>query len=228
MSVFAFIFARGGSKGLHRKNLKVLGGVPLLTHSVRIAQSLPIVEKVFVSTEDPEIAELASKLGAGLIDRPANLAADTSPEWLAWRHAVEHVRDVLGLTFDTFLSLPATSPLRAPSDIKNCLQALDETADAVITVTSSARSPYFNMVSNDDDGYAHVVLGSKHFERRQDVPLVYDISTVAYVTRPEFILTQDRLFDGRVRAVFVPKERAIDIDDEFDFKVAEAFFENDK
>ncbi len=224
MTIFAFIFARGGSKGVPRKNLKILGGMPLLAHSVRMAQELHIVERVFVSTEDREIAELAGALGADVIDRPSYLATDTSPEWLAWRHAVEYVRVVLGLKFDTFLSLPATSPLRARADVEKCLQAFDETTDAVITVTNSARSPYFNMISNDENGYAHVVLGSTVFERRQDVPPVYDISTVAYVTRPDFVLAQDRLFDGRVKAVLVPKERAIDIDDEYDFRIAEAFF----
>jgi N-acylneuraminate cytidylyltransferase len=78
------------------------------------------------------------------------------------------------------------------------------------------------MVSTDADGLAHVVLGTAELKRRQDVPPVYDITTVAYVARPDFILSQERLFAGRVRPVVVPKQRAVDIDDEYDFKVAQA------
>lgn len=218
---FAFIFARGGSKGLPGKNIKELGGIPLLAHGIRLANAMDRVERVFVSTDDAQIAAVATQYGAEVIDRPAALATDTASEWMAWRHAIEHVR-IRGLDFDTFLSLPATSPLRNAQDIDNCLDALDADADVVITVTPAARSPYFNMVSTDSAGLAHVVLGTAEFKRRQDVPTVYDITTVAYVARPDFILSQERLFAGRVRPVVVPKERAVDIDDEYDFKVAQA------
>jgi N-acylneuraminate cytidylyltransferase len=217
---FAFIFARGGSKGLPGKNIKELGGIPLLAHGIRLAQAMDRVERVYVSTDDSQIAAVARQYEAEVIERPAALATDTASEWMAWRHAIEHVRS-RGLDFDTFLSLPATSPLRNAQDINNCLDALDTDTDVVITVTPAARSPYFNMVSTDAAGLAHVVLGSAEFKRRQDVPPVYDITTVAYVARPDFILSQERLFAGRVRSVIVPKERAVDIDDEYDFKLAQ-------
>ena len=218
---FAFIFARGGSKGLPGKNIKELGGIPLLAHGIRLAHAMDRVERVYVSTDDSQIAAVARQYGAEVIDRPAALATDTASEWMAWRHAIEHIRS-LGLGFDTFLSIPATSPLRNAQDIDNCLDALDADTDVVITVTPAARSPYFNMVSTDAAGLAHVVLGSAEFKRRQDVPPVYDITTVAYVARPDFILSHEGLFAGRVRPVVVPKERAVDIDDEYDFKVAQA------
>lgn len=217
---FAFIFARGGSKGLPGKNIKELGGIPLLAHGIRLAQAMERVERVFVSTDDAQIAAIATQFGADVIDRPAALATDTASEWMAWQHAIEHVR-ALGLNFDIFLSLPATSPLRNEQDVCNCLDALQADTDVVITVTPSARSPYFNMVSTDAAGLAHVVLGTAEFKRRQDVPPVYDITTVAYVARPDFILTHERLFEGRVRPVVIPKERSVDIDDEFDFKLAQ-------
>ena len=225
MRTFAFIFARGGSKGLPGKNIKPLGGIPLLAHSIRLAQELPVIDRVFVSTDDTEIAEIARQFQADVINRPASLATDDASEWLAWKHAIAHVRDDLQQSFDVFLSLPATSPLRGHSDVENCLQALDLATDVVITVTPSARSPYFNMVTKDENGFARVVLGSAQFNRRQDVSPVYDITTVAYVTRPDFVMSSNRLFDGRVRAVVIPKERAVDIDDEFDLKVAQALFQ---
>lgn len=221
MRTFAFIFARGGSKGLPGKNIKELGGIPLLAHGIRLARSMDGVERVFVSTDSQEIADVAVRFGAEVIPRPALLATDTASEWMAWQHAIEQLRE-RGLDFDVFLSLPATSPLRNEEDVANCLNALDAGTDVVITVTPSARSPYFNMVSTDAQGLAHLVMGRTEFKRRQDVPPVYDITTVAYVARPDFILTHRGIFEGRVRAVVVPKERAVDIDDEFDFKVAQA------
>lgn len=221
---FAFIFARGGSKGLPGKNIKIFGGLPLLAHGIRLAQSMDRVERVFVSTDDERIAAVATQFGADVIERPAALATDTASEWKAWQHAIEYVRE-LGLDFNVFLSLPATSPLRNAQDIDRCLDALQADTDVVITVTPSARSPYFNMISTDSAGLAHVVLGGAQFQRRQDVPPVYDITTVAYVARPDFILTHERLFDGRVRPVVIPKERAVDIDDVYDFKLAEALLQ---
>jgi N-acylneuraminate cytidylyltransferase len=221
---FAFVFARGGSKGLPGKNIKELGGIPLLAHGIRLAQSMDRIEQVFVSTDCEEIAKVARRFGAAVIERPAELASDSASEWHAWQHAINHLRIDHRLDFDVFLSLPATSPLRNRDDVQACLDALDEQVDAVITVSPSARSPYFNMVSTNEDGYAQVVLGAAEFKRRQDVPIVYDITTVAYVARPDFILTRERLFAGRVRPVVVPKERAVDIDDEFDFKMAQALY----
>lgn len=217
---FAFIFARGGSKGLPGKNIMELGGFPLLAHGIRLAQAMDRVERVFVSTDDAQIADVATQFGADVIDRPQALATDTASEWMAWQHAIRHVR-TLGLNFDVFLSLPATSPLRNAQDVVNCLDALQDEVDVVITVTPSARSPYFNMISIDAAGQAHVVLGTAQFKRRQDVPPVYDITTVAYVARPDFILRHTQLFEGRVRPVIVPKERAVDIDDGYDFKLAQ-------
>ena len=221
---FAFLFARGGSKGLPGKNIKELGGIPLLAHGIRLAQAMDRVERVFVSTDDAQIAAVARQFGADVIDRPATLATDTASEWIAWQHAIKHVR-ALGLDFEVFLSLPATSPLRNAQDVDKCLDALKADTDVVITVTPSARSPYFNMVSTDSAGLAHVILGSAEFKRRQDVPPVYDITTVAYVARPDFILTHERLFEGRVRPVVVPKERAVDIDDDYDFKLAQVLLD---
>ncbi len=221
---FAFIFARGGSKGLPGKNIKELGGLPLLAHGIRLAQAMDRVERVFVSTDDTQIAAIATQFGAEVIDRPVALATDNASEWMAWQHAINHV-SAQGLDFDVFLSLPATSPLRNAQDVGNCLDALQADVDVVITVTPSPRSPYFNMISTDSAGLAHVVLGSAQFQRRQDVPPVYDITTVAYVSRPEFILTHERLFEGRVRPVIIPKERAVDIDDAYDFKLAQALLD---
>lgn len=215
--VFAFVFARGGSKGLPRKNVLPLAGLPLIAHSIRCAQHVAEVDRVFVSTDDAEIADVAREWKAEVIERPAELATDQASEWLAWRHAIVEAQDRAG-TFDTFVSLPPTSPLRAKVDVERCLQALRSDVDMVITVTPSARNPYFNMVTRTPDGNSRLCIEGQSHARRQDAPTVYDITTVAYATRPSFVLTHERLFDGRVHSVVVPRERAADIDDALDFQ----------
>ena len=218
MRTFAFIFARGGSKGIPRKNLELLGGKPLLVWSIEMGQSLTEVEKVFVSTDDAEIEEVAKDFGAEVLQRPSHLAQDESPEWLAWQHAIQIVQDKHGI-FDLFLSLPTTAPLRTQEDVRKCLALLDENTDVVITLTPASRIPWFNMVSTDDSGNLRLLVEG-NYNRRQDGPEAYDVTTLAYVLRPGFILTHERIWEGRVKGFKIPKERALDIDVPLDLEIA--------
>jgi len=225
LRTIAFIFARGGSKGVPGKNIKSLGGKPLIAYSIEIALACPGIESVIVSTDDAEIAKVACQYGAEVpFRRPAELATDTASEWQAWQHAIEWVRQNRG-EFDLFVSLPATAPFRSVSDVQNCIAVLrdDAQADIAIAVKEAERSPFFNMVYLDDDGFARLLIPpADAITRRQDAPLVYDITTVAYVTRPEFVLNSTGLFEGRVKAIAVPAERSLDIDTPYDFMLAEA------
>ena len=144
MKTYAFVFARGGSKGLPGKNILKINGIPLLAYSIDIAQSINEIQKCFVSTDSEEIAEIAKNFGATVIKRPAELCDDNSPEWLSWQHAINWLekRDD---NFDVFISLPATSPLRNNNDISKCLASLDKKTDIVVGITESNRSPYYNM-----------------------------------------------------------------------------------
>lgn len=219
-----FIFARGGSKGLPRKNVKLLAGKPLIAHSIETALACKQLETVIVSTDDAEIAAIAREYGAETpFMRPQGLASDTASEWDAWRHAINWVQADRG-DFDIFVSMPATSPFRAVVDIENCIETLnsDPMVDMVITTRHAERNPYFNMVSLDAEGYASVVIKPKvEFSRRQDVPEVFDITTVAYASKPSFILNNKGVLAGKVRTVLVPTERALDIDTPYDFMIAE-------
>jgi N-acylneuraminate cytidylyltransferase len=225
MRTIAFIFARGGSKGVPRKNIRLLDGKPLIAHSISAGLATPGVETVVVSTDDAEIAEVARAYGAEVpFVRPAELAQDKSPEWLAWRHAITWFEAERGV-FDCFVSLPATSPFRSVEDITACIKRIgnDSQTDVVITVTEANRSPYFNMVRLNHQQHAEIVIPSNtSIKRRQDSPPVFDITTVAYAARPKFILAEEGIFSGRVGVVHVPIERAADIDTEFDFRLAEA------
>lgn len=224
LTIVGCIFARGGSKGIPRKNIRPLAGKPLIAYAIDTAKQSRYIQRVIVSTDDSEIAAIAQGFGAEVpFLRPPELAGDKAPEWLAWRHALGEIEKEYGKLPDVFVSIPPTSPLRDASDVDRCISCLLESdADIVITVRVADRSPYFNMVTLDDDGYARVVLEpGKAVSRRQDVPVVYDMTTVAYAARPEFILKEDGIFRGKVKAVEIPPERAIDIDTELDFRFAE-------
>jgi CMP-N-acetylneuraminic acid synthetase len=219
MITHAFVFARGGSKGLPRKNLLEIAGLPLVAHSIRLAATLEGIGEIFVSTDDGEIATVARAHGASLIDRPAELATDHAPEWLAWRHAVNWVEEKKG-SFERFLSLPATAPLRSAEDVEKCLDRLTPDTDLVLTVSAARRNPWFNMVVADSEGRVQPVNSGDGASRRQEAPTVFDVATVAYATRPSYVRHASGLWSGVVRAVEVPVARAIDIDDGLDFSIA--------
>jgi N-acylneuraminate cytidylyltransferase len=224
MRAIAFIFARGGSKGLPGKNIRPLIGKPLIAWSIEHALAVPGIARVIVSTDSPAIAAVAREYGAEVpFMRPPHLAADDTPEWLAWRHALEFVRTEENRLPDAMVSVPATAPLRDPSDIARCLELFEQgDSDIVVTVSPAHRSPYFNMVKENADGTVGLAIPTlSSVTRRQDAPVVYDMSTVAYVARPDWVLTHNGLFDGRMRAVNVPAERAVDIDTLQDFHFAE-------
>lgn len=223
MKTVAFIFARGGSKGLPGKNVLPFCGKPMIAWSIAHAKAVERIERVIVSTDDEAIATVAREHGAETpFLRPAELARDDSPEWLAWRHALIYLHENGGLP-DAMVSVPVTAPLREPTDIERCLDVFETgDADVVVTVSEAHRSPYFNMVRQNEDGTVDLVIApAAKVVRRQDVPAVFDMATVAYVAAPHFVLTREAMFEGRVRAVSVPAERAIDIDTLLDFQIAE-------
>ncbi|MFM8312738.1 MAG: cytidylyltransferase domain-containing protein, partial [Deltaproteobacteria bacterium] len=223
MSTVAFVFARGGSKGLPGKNISDFGGKPLIAWSIECALSVKGIDQVIVSTDSEEIAEISQKYGAEVpFMRPPELATDESPEWLSWRHALDYMRHSSGSLPEVMVSLPATSPLRVVSDVESCLDEFSKGAcDVVVTVTEAHRNPYFNMVKEKSDGTVALVIEDFQVSRRQDAPIISDLATVCYVANPGFVLSHNSIFEGRVKAVNVPKERAIDIDSLLDFEIAE-------
>ena len=227
MTSYAFIFARGGSKGLPGKNIKPLLGRPLIQYSVEVALQTFGIDKVFVSTDDNDIAKVSRSIGAIVIDRPVELAQDDSPEWEAWQHAISWVKKRYG-DFEEFISLPATSPLRSVKDVESAIyKRSDIGADICIAITPSNRSPYFNMVKQLDNDLIELVnKPSNTIFRRQDAPEVFDITTVVYVANTEFIMSNNSLFDGVVTSIEVPRQRGVDIDNIYDFKFAEFILNN--
>ena len=224
MNIIALICARSGSKGVPKKNIKLLAGKPLIVRSINQIKELKEINRVIVSTDSEEIANIAINAGAEVpFMRPKKLAEDDTPEWLVWRHALDSINKLDGGYPDILIIVPVTAPLRTVDDLKNCLIEYQKgNADIIITATDSHRSPYFNMVKIDKEGMANLVISPEEtITRRQDTPNIYDMTTVAYVTTPKFVFENDSIFSGKVRHVHIPIERALDIDTLFDFKIAE-------
>lgn len=219
----AFIFARGGSKGIPGKNIRPVAGKPLIAHSIASALASSRVGRVVVSTDSGEIAEAARRHGAEVLERPAHLAADDTPEIAAWRHALDSQGPLFAPGGQSmFVSLPATSPLRAPQDVDAAIDRFQQGGcDVVFGISPSRRNPHLNMVTIGPDGLIRVVIDGSRAVRRQDVPDVYDITTCVYVAAPEFVRACTRLIDGRVGYVEIPVERSLDIDDAFDLYLAD-------
>jgi N-acylneuraminate cytidylyltransferase len=224
---YGYVFARGGSKGLPGKNIKSLAGRPLIAYSIESLRGSRHVDRIIVSTDSEDIARVARDCGAETpFMRPAELASDTSPEILSWRHALSEAA-MEGRLPEIMVVAPATSPLRSPEDIDAALDMLARTsADQVISVTPASRNPYFNMVTRDEDGRSRVFARlPEGIHRRQDAPLVYDQTTVVYASRTGFIMDGGPNREPDVRSIIIPAERALDIDTQLDFDFAEFIME---
>ncbi len=222
--ILGAIFARGGSKGIPGKNVRLLNGKPLIAYAIETGLAVPLINKLIVSTDDETIAQVARRYGAHVpFMRPAELATDDSPEILSWKQATTNFEQLTGQKVDVLVSIPTTSPLKESSDVEQCLNKLLQTqADVVITVQEAHKSPYFNMVRMDAIGNAHLVIKTKEFfTHRQNVPPVFDITTVTYAVRATYLRRAKSLLEGTVKAVVIPPERALDIDTFLDFEIAE-------
>lgn len=218
------ICARGGSKGIPKKNIRNLCGKPLIAWSIQLALKVPRISRVLVSTDSEEIVQIAKKYGAEVpFIRPDELAQDDSPEWMVWRHALNYLSQNDSEPVDGLVIFPPTAPCRNETDIENCLDEYEkEDSDVVMTNTDAHRNPYYNMLRKDEEGYVSIAVSlPTTFVGRQKAPLVFDATTVAYVASPTFVLQKKQMFDGKVKSVYVPPERALDIDTLFDFKIAE-------
>lgn len=222
-SNYAFIFARGGSKELKNKNIKLFNGKPLIYYSINIAKKIKKIKKIFVSSDNVKILKLARKYGAETILRPKSLSADNSSEIDAWKHAAKYLQDKND-NFDIFISLPCTSPLRIEKDINSAISKVLNINDIVLAITKSNKSPDFNMVKKFGN---KVELFSKRkiLHNRQQSKKTFDLTTIIYACHSKFIFKIKKSYwEGNVKFIEIPKIRSIDIDDIADFKLAELIY----
>lgn len=221
MNIVAFIFARGGSKGLKNKNLLKFRNKSLLGNAILHAKKSKLIKKIFVSTDSLKIKKEAIKYKAIVpFLRPKKLASDKSPEIDSWKHAVNFLNQKLNIYPDYIVSIPATSPLRNVADINKCItKAVNKKLDLVIAITESQKNPYFNMLELKNNKFK-MIKNITNFYRRQDAPKFFDITTVCYVFKTKYIKKTNDILSGKIGYVEIPRERAIDIDNYLDYKIA--------
>ena len=221
--VLCTICARGGSKGVPKKNIRPLCGKPLIAHTIETALRCKALDRVVVSTDDPEIRDVALRYGAEApFLRPAALATDQASKWPVLRHLVRALEDQECYTCDIVADLDPTAPLREVADVEACLRILvEERADVVVTVYEAPKNPYFNMVEYEGDSVRLSKVPARPIACRQDAPPVYAMNASIYVMWRTFLMEKDGIFDGATRAYVMPPERSVDIDRELDFEFVE-------
>lgn len=214
--------ARGGSKGIPRKNIKPLGGIPLIHYSIAVARALADDEHIIVTTDDEEIANVARQTGLAVpYMRPAHLATDTAGSREVILDAMDYA-DRSGIVYDNVVLLQPTSPLRRVEDVEKCLSLYNEQVDMVVSVVESGANPYYNCFEIDaQSGFLHVSKGDGHYTRRQDAPKVLEYNGAVYVINPQSLRNMAMGDFSRRVPCEMPRERSIDLDTPIDWAIAE-------
>ncbi|MFC1521680.1 cytidylyltransferase domain-containing protein [Elusimicrobiota bacterium] len=228
----AVIPARGGSRGVPGKNIRAFAGRPLIAHTIAMAKMCPEIDRIIVSTDSENIAKVARESGAEVpFMRPAELARDDTPMWPVLRHALDSLDKKCGEHFTYLLLLQPTSPCRLPQDISGALRCLESApeADGIMGVSQPDFSPVWQCVT-EKDGWMHDLFeDGACYNRRQDAPNVYYINGCLYIWRTDFIrrsASEDYACKGKLLAYKMPDERAVDIDNEHQFRRAELMVEH--
>jgi CMP-N,N'-diacetyllegionaminic acid synthase len=225
MRILGIIPARGGSKGVLRKNIKFLGGQPLIKYTIDSALKSKLLSEVIVSTEDPEIAEVSKDAGADIpFLRPKDLAEDNTPTLPVIRHAILHYQEQ-GQPFDAICILQATSPFRDPGMIDACIEKFISTdADTLISVKKVP--DHFNphwVFEEKEQGLFAISTGDQSIiPRRQQLPDTFYRDGMIYLVKADQIINGETLFGSKVSA-YATEGDCINIDTIDDWLQAEAF-----
>ncbi|MET3105555.1 CMP-N,N'-diacetyllegionaminic acid synthase [Oxalobacteraceae bacterium GrIS 2.11] len=217
MKILALIPARGGSKGIPRKNIRTLAGKPLIAWTIEAALRCPALSSVVVSTDDPEIAAISTQCGASVpFMRPPELAQDDTPGMAVVLHALQHLPE-----FDAVLLLQPTSPLRSSADIDAILaMAAEQQAQCIVSIAEPPHSPYW-MVSLNGDQRIKKIIDLPDVTRRQALPAAYAINGALYFARCDWLRDQQSFLTEDTLGYVMPPERSLDIDTPLDWKIAE-------
>jgi len=218
--IIAIIPARGGSKEIPRKNIRLMSGKPLIALSIEAALKSKCIDRVVVSTEDKEIAEISREYGAEIIERPEEFAKDESSTIDAILHALEVLR-AENYNPDIIVLLQPTSPLRNAEDVGSAIELfLNSDCESVVSVCEVGHPPYWNF--KIAEGYLKPLFRDKYLMlRRQDLEKVYMPNGAMYISTPENLRKYKSFYCLRTIPYIMPPERSIDIDNEVDFMLAE-------
>jgi len=219
-SILAIIPARGGSKGVPRKNIRALAGKPLIAHTIAAAKASRYIDRYILSSDDDEIIAVARAAGCDVpFVRPVELSGDTADGLAVVRHAL----GMLPERYDYVVNLQPTSPLRTAADIDGAIElCVGAGARACASVVEAEESPYW-MLTRDDAGHSRYIVSAEKIPlRRQLAPKAYSLNGAIFVTAvPHLMAGGSDVEDGMLTYV-MPPERSVDIDEEADFALAEA------
>ena len=223
MKTLGIIPARGRSKRILKKNLALLSGKPLIFYTLKEAKKANL-ERLVVSTEDPEIADFARQEGVEVIARPEELAKDETPSILVYQHALRYLEEK-GFTPDVVTILQPTSPLRKAHHINQSIEILmAEGCDAVVSVCLAEKNPYW-MVRLEDNRISFLFPEGKSYVRSQDLPPIYLLNGAVYTLKTS-IITSGKIWDCDLRGLVMKEEDSCDINTELDLFLAECIMRN--
>lgn len=224
-NILYLIPARGGSKGIPRKNIKPLGGKPLIYYSVEVARELTTDEHICISTDDEEIIQVINALGLHVpFIRPYALAQDHTPTYDVILHALDFYRSQ-GKNYEVVVLLQPTSPFRKPEHIHKALSLFTPNIDMVVSVFETRSNPYYVLYEENKDGF---LVKSKQgtFTRRQDCPRVFELNGSIYIMNVRSLMQKPMHLFEKIIKFEMERKYSIDLDDELDWAFAEFLLQN--
>ncbi len=220
--IMAIIPARGGSKGLPRKNIMLLDGKPLIAYTIIVAKKSHIFDRIIVSTDNNEIAEIAKKYGAEVpFIRPTELATDKADSMDVVIHALKWFKEK-GKKFDYIMKLQPTSPLRTVQDlIKSMELIIEKDGDSVISVSECEHHPLWSNKLDPDLKMSNFIDEDIKGKNRQELPKYYRVNGVIFISKVDTLLNTTDWYGEKSYAYIMDSKRALDIDSEIDFYLAE-------
>lgn len=221
MRTLVIIPARGGSKGIPRKNIKSFDGKPLIYYTIDCARAICPDEDICVSTDDAEIISVVEQYGLKVpFVRPAELATDTAGTYEVLLHALAFY-EKQGKHYDVVVLLQNTSPFRTPQQVKEALSLYREDVDMVVSVKECAANPYYCVFEENQEGFLNICKGEGNIFRRQDAPKVYEYNGAIYIMNAK-ILKTTHMHKMQKRIKYVMDElSSFDLDTMWDWKMAE-------
>lgn len=221
MKVLVVIPARGGSKGIPRKNIKLLGNRPLIYYAIDGARAIANDADICVTTDDSEIISVVEEYGLKVpFVRPESLAGDNTGTYEVLLHALDYYKEK-GKNYDCIVLLQPTSPFRRVEDIRGALNCFSSDLDMVVSVREASSNPYYNIFEEDPNGFLRISKGNGKYTRRQDAPKVWEYNGAVYVINVESLSRLPMSDFSHIRKYEMDPIHSLDLDTLFDWKIAE-------
>lgn len=225
MNYLVVITARGGSKGIPKKNIKLLNGKPLIQYSIDIAKEIADKKDICFTSDSEEIIKVAKNLGLDIpFKRPAELATDAANSQDVILHGLNAYEKLNNKTYDAIVLLQPTSPFRTLEQVQDCIKLYNNSLDMVVSAKQASANPYYNLYEETNGFLKPSKEGN--FTRRQDCPDVWEFNGAIYVINSNSLRQQKMKAFGKVKKYIMSEETSIDLDTPLDWKIAEFHLQN--